>query len=180
MEKTIKPALVCGTVLELGPGELFPGLKLIRNNALIDIVSANYLSGEADQAYQLAKSYGLSRQVDYSKAVNQLAAMPDCSVDAILSFGAMHQWEKPVRVLDEIKRVLKHRGVYFIGDIRSDQFSINQWFNFNKEPGLRKIYRNRKKAYSMDKVKELLWFSKLSNAKVKISGPDFWITNVSH
>ena len=44
----------------------------------------------------------------------------DCSLDIVVSTGAMHHWKDPAAGLNEIYRILKHGGYALIYDLVSD------------------------------------------------------------
>lgn len=177
IEQRIKPAVQCGTLLDIGPGRLRPGLSLLTDNDSLDLISIAYSASDKTELEMLIKKRHLGSRVNCEQETLNSIELPDHSVDAVISFGAMHQWKKPAKVFDEIKRVLKHNGPYFIGDARSDTSVIKQIVNFNSDPHIKRLYQQRKNCYSLSGLRNLLLTTKLDDAVIKADGPDLWVVN---
>lgn len=177
INKRIKPQLSCGQVLELGPGCIYPGLKLVAGNAYLDLVGVGYSSDERQRAQDLARSAGLARQCQYLDETVQLDELPEQSMDAVISFGALHQWEHPAKVMNQIDRVLKQGGLYFIGDARGGRSWLRRWTTIASDSQLKQLYQQRQDKLTLAEIKEWVVSTKLEQAQVVVQGPDLWISN---
>ncbi len=92
--------------------------------------------------------------------------------DLVISGFDMHHWENPVRVFNEIERVMKVEGVLLIGDFRRDSFNIMMPILKTVSYAVKndKIYEEMKSSfnssYTKSEVIELLKNSYLKRCKV--------------
>lgn len=90
--------------------------------------------------------------------------------NAVFSSGSLHEWEEPQKVFNEINRVLKPGGLYFISDLRSDMNPLLKWFLIwstkPKEiiPGL---ITSIQASYTLKEIIEILRESQLQPTSVK-------------
>ncbi len=180
LDKIIKPTLPCGRVLEIGPGWIWPGLKLLKQNSHMDLIIAGYESEQQQAALDQARQLGVRSRVSVAHQTGGTISLPDQSVDGVISFGGLHQWDNPGHMLDEIRRVLKHQGAYFIGDVRGDQPLWEQWFNFNRQAAIKNLYRQRKKSWTLPRLQDLIACCHLDQAALEGTGPDLWILSLAH
>ncbi len=175
LRQTIQPRLTCGKILELGPGRARPSLKLLGNSRDLDMLGIGYTSQERDMAMDEARQRDLLTRVEYHTGELTDISLPDNSVDAVLSFGGLRAWKQPIVIFDEIARVLKFGGEFFLGDARSDLGWPGAQLAGYSNPDLKEIYHFRKQCYSVSEMRELLAHSRLENGKVEIRGPALWI-----
>jgi ubiquinone/menaquinone biosynthesis C-methylase UbiE len=64
--------------------------------------------------------YGFLDRVEYVKGDAQRMPFEDNYFDAVFSNGSLHEWVHPEDILNEIARVLKPKGKYYISDLRRD------------------------------------------------------------
>jgi len=89
--------------------------------------------------------------------------------DAVFTNGSLHEWDNPKSTLNEIWRVLKTGGRFFISDLRRDIFPLMKWLMWlctkPKEirPGL---VLSMNAAYTTDELNELVKGTKLKNYQV--------------
>jgi ubiquinone/menaquinone biosynthesis C-methylase UbiE len=67
-----------------------------------------------------ASEYGFSDRTDYRLGQGDRLPFADGSFDAVFTNGSLHEWEHPLETFNEIGRVLKPGGRYFISDLRRD------------------------------------------------------------
>ena len=69
---------------------------------------------------QNAKEYGLVERVEYQKGDVLNIPFADGYFDAVISNDSFHEWAHPLEALNEIYRVLKPGGKYYVSDLRRD------------------------------------------------------------
>lgn len=176
LKNVIQPRCPAGTVLEIGPGSLWPGLQLLKHNDRLDLKGAGYSAEQRKQALEKSKLWKCRTRVDYLlQPAEKGLPLPDRSVDVVISFGALHAWQQPAAVCNEISRVLKQGGEFFIGDVRQD---AKWWSNalLSKLPtGLKAIYQEKKQSLTLLEFRALLVNTSLEQGVVQTHGPDVWV-----
>jgi ubiquinone/menaquinone biosynthesis C-methylase UbiE len=74
---------------------------------------------------------GLKDRVEFRLGDVEEIPFPDQSLDLVISTLSLHHWAEPIKVLNEIDRVLKPGGAYYIFDLRRDlafPFYLLLWF----------------------------------------------------
>jgi len=175
LQKIIKPRLVGGTILELGPGRIWPGLHLLKSNLQLDLKGIGYSSEERTLALAQAKQWNCRERVDYVVADLIKIPLSDRSVDGVVSLGGLHAWQQPAVVFNEIARVLKVGGEFFIGDVRRDTAWWMTLFSGKSHPGLREMYQARKQSLTLAELRTLLVNTQLEQGIIQTVGPDMWV-----
>lgn len=168
--------VTCGAILEIGPGRVWPGLEWLQQEPDLELTGAGYSAAECNAALAHARKLGVIARAQYPAGDSTDLPLKDRSVDAVVSFGGLHAWARPVRVLDEIARVLKIGGKFFIGDVRRDMnWLANAVLSHLGSQGLKDVYRARDKALTLPEVKELFDHSRLRGGSVQALGSDVWV-----
>lgn len=98
----------------------------------------------------------------------------DESFDGVISNGSLHEWEFPVRVFDEIHRVLRPKGRCCLTDLRRDVPLWKKWFVYagTKPKEMRwGLITSLNAAYTLTEISELVRNSALYGGAVK---PEFF------
>ncbi len=106
-------------VLDVGTGTGYVALETADAfDGKCCVVGLDISSAMLSVAEENARSRGLEASVAWEKG--QAAAMPfdDGEFDAAVSSGSLHHWEDPIRVFDEISRVMKPEGRLIVRDFR--------------------------------------------------------------
>jgi ubiquinone/menaquinone biosynthesis C-methylase UbiE len=165
--------LGCGTgqlVMEMA--QKAPGLQMTG----IDL--SEKMLGDARRS---TKRIGLEDRVDFRLGNVEEIPFPDQSLDLVISTASLHHWTYPVKVLNEIDRVLKPGGAYYVFDLRRDMtlpFYLLIWFatQFIVPAALHRVNEpmgSRNASYTVQETADLIRQSRLRGGQVT-SGP-IWI-----
>ena len=124
-EEIIRSGIRSGLALEIGPGPGYLGLEWLKRTEGTRLKGLDISPDMVRMAEKNAGEYGfLNGRVEY--VVNNARTLPfePGSLDAVFSNGSLHEWEEPVHIFNEMERVLKPGGRYFISDLRRD---MNIW-----------------------------------------------------
>lgn len=120
VDSFVKAGITGGVVLELGPGPGYIGLEWLKQAPGAMLTGCEISREMIKVAEKNAKDYGLETRADYVEGNCMELPFSDESFDAVFSNGSLHEWEEPVRVFNEIHRVLKPGGIFCICDMRRD------------------------------------------------------------
>ena len=79
-------------------------------------------------AQRNARSYRLVERTEYRLGSCDHLPFDDNTYDAVFTSGSVHEWANPCGAFDEIWRVLKPGGRYFISDLRRDMNGLMHAF----------------------------------------------------
>lgn len=165
----IKAGIVSGNVLEIGPGPGYVGLEWLKTSPDSTLTGCEISREMIKLAEKNAREYGFEARTNYVEANCMHMPFPDGSFDAVFSNGSLHEWEEPVRVFNEIGRVLKPDGLFCISDMRRDVNPVIKSLIFftakPKEirPG---FITSLNASYTVDELKNLIGQSELKNVAV--------------
>lgn len=164
----VKAVISQGTFLEVGSGPAFTSIEIARRAPQAHIICLDISETMIGIGSQNVAEAGLSEQIVFRQG--DAAEMPfdDAEFDFVFSSGSLHHWSKPLRVFDEVYRVLKPKRPALIFDVRSDASKekvdefcqhIKSWI---MRWGLRHSVRD---AYTPQGVRELLGRTRFKQAE---------------
>ena len=165
----IRAGINSGNVLEIGPGPGYAGLEWLKATSNSTITGCEISREMILLAEKNAKEYGLEARSSYAEGNCMQMPFQNGSFDAVFSNGSLHEWENPVKAFNEIYRVLKSNGQFFISDMRRDVnpmiVKLIYWMAKPKEirPG---FITSLNASYTVDEINRLLKQSALKNAAV--------------
>ena len=159
VDKFIAVGINNGKLLEIGPGPGYVGLELIKKSPLATLTGFEISENMIKMANKNAKEYHLENKVTYVKGNCSDIPFPNETFDGVFSNGSLHEWENPIKAINEIFRVLKPGASFCITDMRRDANIFLKWFIYcttkPKEirPGFITSYNA---AYIKEELEELL------------------------
>jgi len=123
----IKAGITFGHALEVGPGPGYLGLEWLKATEGTILTGLDISADMIAVAERNAGEYQLEGRVNYVESPAGRMPFPDGTFDAVFTNGSLHEWAEPVEVMDEIARVLKPGGRYFISDMRRDMNPLPKW-----------------------------------------------------
>jgi ubiquinone/menaquinone biosynthesis C-methylase UbiE len=168
----IRSGLDHGSVLEIGPGPGYLGLEWLKNTQDTLLIGAEISREMIILANQNAEEYGLTDRVSYVETDAQNLPFPDRTFDGVFTNGSLHEWSNPLKIFQEIHRVLKSGGQFYISDLRRDiSWLIRQFMNAMVKPrGLRPgLNTSLRAAYTVEEIREMLGNTPLIDARVHSS-----------
>jgi ubiquinone/menaquinone biosynthesis C-methylase UbiE len=116
----ITSGITHGLALEIGPGPGYLGLEWLKKTEGTMLLAVEISPEMAKIAETNAREYGLESRVKYVKGDAHQILFDDNTFDGVFTNGSLHEWSQPVKVFDEVYRVLKPGAKYFISDMRRD------------------------------------------------------------
>jgi len=166
-----------GKILEIGPGPGYLSIEIAKlgdfqitgldiSETMIEIARRNAQEAGADVVFKLGDASNIP--------------FKDNTFDFIVSSGSLHHWKEPVKVFNEVYRVLKSDREALIGDLRKNAAKeemdkiARKIESFIMRWGFR---HSIKEAYTKDKVVELLSETKFKKGQVKENpiGLEIWL-----
>lgn len=117
-----------GHALEIGYGPGYLGLEWLKYTQDTRLTGLDISPDMQKMASKNAKTYGIDRRTQYQLGNCDNLLFDDNTFDAVFTNGSLHEWEHPCAAFDEIWRVVKPGGKYFISDMRRDMNIFLQWF----------------------------------------------------
>ena len=169
-KEILNAGIVQGLALEIGPGPGYLGLEWLKTTQETSLKGLEISPVMISIAEGNAREYGLELRVQYIEGNALEMPFDDDTFDAVFTNGSLHEWANPVKVFDEIHRVLKPGGKYCISDLRRDMSPLVKWFmkavTKPKEirPGLTS---SLKAAYTVPELNAILRESRLQGGTAK-------------
>jgi ubiquinone/menaquinone biosynthesis C-methylase UbiE len=118
-DKIIKHGISYGTALEIGPGPGYLGLEWLKKTNNTKLTGLEISEDMKRLALKNSEAYGMKNRVEYviSDATKSFP-FESSTFDAVFSYGSLHEWTDPIPVFNEISRVLKAGGRFFISDLK--------------------------------------------------------------
>lgn len=171
-------------VLEIGPGPGWIGIWLAKKNTTLEITGLELSQDMIRVANNNKELEGVADQVMYVNGnAESMKMFSDNSFDAVISNGSLHHWNRPEKVFNEIKRVVKNNGIFCICDGRRDlSLGAKCIFHIVKQfiPKFMKIgwKTSIMAGYTLDELKIILDQSDLKDKyELKLGLFDFLIHN---
>lgn len=124
-----------GLALEVGPGPGYLGLEWLKKTINTHLKCVEISPDMIKIAEKNAREYHFTDRVEYKEGKAEVIPFNDNMFDAVFSNGSLHEWPDPMKAFNEIHRVLKKGGKFFISDMRRDMNSFMVFFlKMNAQP----------------------------------------------
>ncbi len=159
-----------GHALEIGHGPGYLGLEWLRCTQGTTLTGLDISPDMQALARRNARDYGLSERTAYQLGSGDCLPFDDNAFDFAFTNGSLHEWSNPRGTFDEIWRVLKPGGGYFISDLRRDMHPLVRGFLWlgtqpaSIRPGL---ITSINAAYTSDELVGLLSETRLAGGRVE-------------
>ena len=122
----LKHEITRGLALEIGHGPGYLGLEWLKQTTDTRLIGLDISPDMQTLAGRNAQAYGLTGRTDYRLGSCDQLPFDGNAFDAVFANGSLHEWANPCGAFDEIWRVLKTGGRYFISDLRRD---MQRWMH---------------------------------------------------
>jgi ubiquinone/menaquinone biosynthesis C-methylase UbiE len=116
----LKSGITQGLALEIGYGPGYLGLEWLKRTTGTHLIGLDISPDMQALAGLNAQTYGLTGRTEYRLGSCDQLPFGDGTFDAVFTNGSLHEWANPCGAFNEIWRVLKPGGCYFISDLRRD------------------------------------------------------------
>jgi ubiquinone/menaquinone biosynthesis C-methylase UbiE len=169
-DQIIKSGIDKGLALEVGPGPGYLGLEWLKKTDNTKLMGIEISLAMIKMATKNSKEYGFEKRVKYEKGDAQKMPFEKNYFDGVFSNGSLHEWSQPEKIFNEIYRVLKPGGKYFISDLKRDMNFILKWFmyyNTNPKQIRPGLITSIDAAYTIEEISQILKSTKLKGATVR-------------
>ena len=161
-----------GNALEIGPGPGYLGLEWLRNTNDTTLTGLDICPDMIEIAKHNAAEYEFTDRVRYLLADASDMPFENNQFDCVFSSASLHEWANPKLIMNEISRVLKPGGSYYITDLRrcmSWAWKLAVWLLARPREVRPYFIASVNESYMLKEVKDimrdtLLWNSTVSKA----------------
>ncbi len=133
-----------GVGLDLGTGPGSVAVEIARHRPGLWMIGLDLAAHMVERATHQAAQAGLDGRGLWLQADAEDLPLPDGSCDLVFSSFALHHWQDPLRILDEIARVLRRPepdkgrpgGRYYIADVCREVNPFQQLFAYASIPAI--------------------------------------------
>lgn len=152
-----------GKVLDIGTGTGLLAIEIVKVYPNVEVIGLDLSDVVLEVARENVEKSEARLRVSFEKGDAEDIPFEDNTFNLIISSNTLHLIKNPIKMFNEIQRVLKPDGKFIISDFRRSLLGI--------------VSKHFRASYSPKEVKELLTKSKLQNWKVK--DYFFWLSVLS-
>lgn len=116
----VSEEITTGRILDVGTGPGYLPIEIAKLVPGVEVTGIDVSKDMVKIARRNAEKSRLQKRVRFEHMDANKMLYRDSYFDLVVSTGSFHHWKKPMRVLNEIHRVLKDGGQAWIYDIRKD------------------------------------------------------------
>lgn len=172
-----------GYGLDLGTGPGTVAVEIARQRPGLRMIGLDLAAHMVVKARRQAARAGLDGRGIWPQADGHFLPFPDNSFDLVVSSFALHHWDDPHRILDEMGRVLRSGGRYYIADLCREPNLYQRVFAYGSIPvisllfgsylGYGGYYESVRAGYTRDEARALLEGSALPPGEVQLNSTRF-------
>jgi ubiquinone/menaquinone biosynthesis C-methylase UbiE len=125
-----------GYGLDLGTGPGYVAVEIARQRPGLCMVGLDLAAHMVEGAMNQASQTGLDGRGLWLQADGHYLPFADGSFDLVVSSFALHHWEDPLHVLNEVARVLAPEGRYYIADVCREVSAFQRLFAYASIPAI--------------------------------------------
>jgi ubiquinone/menaquinone biosynthesis C-methylase UbiE len=168
----LKSRIDLGSALEIGPGPGYEGLEWLNKTEDTTLKGLDISKEMIALAMKNAEDYELTGRAEYFLGDASSIPFEDGHFDAVFSTNSLHEWASPVQTFDEIYRVLRPGGRYFISDLRRDMNPMAKWFILISQPVKSEKMQSGflssvNAAYTLSEIQKMLAKTRLQDWRVE-------------
>jgi ubiquinone/menaquinone biosynthesis C-methylase UbiE len=145
--------ITSGKALDVGTGTGLLAIELAKGIPGLEIIGLDLSDVVLELARDNARESKVTSRVTFECGNAEDMPFEDGTFDLVISSNTLHLLENPIRVFDEIQRVLQPTGRFFISDFRRSWLGI--------------LTKHIRASYSPQELEDLSSQSKLRNWEVK-------------
>lgn len=115
-----------GDILDIGSGAGYIPIFMARQNPRLRVTGIDLAGHMIRRARQHARELGAGEKVAFQKGEATKLPFADAAFDMVLNTMTIHCLRQPVKMLDEIHRVLRPGGLLWLVDIRGGEREDSQ------------------------------------------------------
>jgi ubiquinone/menaquinone biosynthesis C-methylase UbiE len=168
--------VVAGTALDLGTGPGHVALQVARRCPDLRVVGLDLAAHMVGLALRHAHRARLDGRALWPQADAHRLPFAAASFDLVFSSFALHHWTHPLPILDEIARVLRPGGRYYLADVCREPDLFQRLFAYGSIPvvslafgsyrGYGGYYESLRAGYTRAEARDLLRRSALPPGRV--------------
>jgi len=149
-----------GKILNIGTGPGSLAIEFAKKIPGVEVIGLDLSDVVLMLAKENVQKTDVSSRVSFERGDAENIPFEDDTFDLVISSNTLHLVKKPIKMFDEIQRVLKPKGRFFMSDFRRSLLGI--------------FTEHIRASYSSKEIKDLLSRSKLQNWEINDSL--FWLS----
>jgi len=174
----LRTGVALGAALDLGAGPGYVSMEVARRRPGLRMVGLDLAGHMVERARRNAARAGLDGRISWVQGDAHNLPFGSGSFQFVMSSFALHHWSDPLRVFDEIARVLAPGGRYYIADVCRELNSLQRLFAYASIPvvslpfgsyrGYGGYYESVRAGYSREELCEMVGRSALPAGVVRL------------
>lgn len=167
-----------GVALDVGAGPGYVSIEVARRHPGLRMVGLDLAGHMVERARRNAGRAGLDGSMGWVEGDAHHLPFVDGSFQFVMSSFALHHWSDPVRVFDEMARVLAPGGRYYVADVCREVSLLQRLFAYASIPvvslpfgsyrGYGGYYESVRAGYRRDELREMVSRSALPAGQVRL------------